>query len=167
MPTKKITDVIVILILLILAVWLSPFILIGVFLYFVYKIQKIIIIKKLLRRVKKEWFPQGKYIFFLYSNSEKWKVYFEKQIIPKLHNKAVVWNWSARQKDGWNENLLEAKILRQFRPIGYFYPMAIVFLLSGEVKVFSFYYQYIKMLKSQADEYNRLEKKFFDTVEAI
>ena len=165
---NKLTDVIIIGIILFFAIWLSPFILIGVVAYLVYRIRKIILQKNLLTQIKKEWFPKGKYILFLYSDSKKWKDYFEKDLTPKIQDKAYIWNWSTRQKDGWNEDIIEAKILKLYRPLGYFYPMAIVFLPSGDIKTFQFYTPYVNMLKSGKDEYNKLEKEFLmlaDTLE--
>lgn len=167
MPAKKIFDIFILFILLILAIWLSPFILIGIFVYFFYLIRRNIITKKLFEEVKREWFPKGKHVFFLYSNSEKWKDYFENELIPKILKKSVVWNWSTRQKDGWNDDILDARILRYFRPVGHFYPMAIVFLPSGEVKIFQFYSSYVQMLKSQKDDYKKLEKEFLGAVATI
>jgi hypothetical protein len=123
--------------------------------------------KKLLKQIKDEWFPRGKYIFFLYSDSKKWKEYFEKELLPKIKDKSQIWNWSTRQKDGWGDNIIEAKILKIYKPLGYFYPMAIVFLPSGEVKIFQFYSPYINMLKSNKDEYAKLEKEFLELANSL
>ncbi|MBU2542412.1 hypothetical protein KJ785_02530 [Patescibacteria group bacterium] len=123
--------------------------------------------KRLLKQIKQEWFPKGKHVFFLYSDSKKWKKYFEKELAPKIQDKAVIWNWSTRQKDGWNEDIIEAKILSLFRPIGYFHPMAIVFLPSGEIKTFQFYTPYINMLKSGKGDYEKIEKEFLALVQSI
>lgn len=151
-------------ILLMLAFWLSPLILIGVVIYLGYRIRRTILKKRILKQIKREWFSQGKYVFFLYSNSRKWKEYFEKELIPKIQDKAVIWNWSTRYEHGWNDELLDAKALRFFRPTGHFYPMAIIFLRSGDVKVFQFYTPYVSMLKSGKDDYQKFEKEFLDFV---
>lgn len=135
--------------------------------YLIYRINKGILRKQLIEQIKAEWFPKGKHVFFLYSNSKKWKEYFEKKLIPKIQDKTVIRNWSTRQKDGWNENLIEAKILSLFRPYGEFYPMAIVFLPSGEVRIFKFYTPYISQLKSGKNNYNKMEKEFLKLVHSI
>lgn len=152
---------------LILAIWLSPFILIGATIYFVYRIRKILNQKKLFEQIKNEWFPNGKYILFIYSDSKKWKEYFENTIISRIRDKAFIWNWSTRQKDGWNDDVIEAKILKLYHPFGYFYPMAIVFLPTGEVKTFQFYSSYVNMLKSGKDEYKKLEKEFLTLADSL
>ena len=165
--TNKVKDVLILGVFLFLAIWLSPFIFIGAGIYLAYRIRKVINQKKLLKQIKEEWFPKGKYIFFLYSDSKKWKDYFEKELVPKIQDKASIWNWSTRQKDGWNDDIIEAKILKLYRPFGYFYPMAIVFLPSGEVKTFQFYTSYVNMLKSGKDEYPKLEKEFLALADSL
>jgi len=163
----KLKEIIILLILVILAFWLSPFIILGGVIYFAYKIRKHFLKKKLLEEINKEWFPKRKHVFFLYSDSKKWKVYFEEELIPKIQDKAYVWNWSNRLEKGWNNDLLEARILKLYRPIGFFYPMAIVFLPDGEIKTFQFYYSYIKMLKSGKDDYKKLENEFLNLISKL
>ncbi len=163
----KIKDIVILGLLLILAIWLSPFILIGVISYLAYRAYKIFLQKKLFKEIRQEWFSKNQHIFFLYSDSKKWKDYFEKEIIPKIQSKASVWNWSTRQKDGWNNNSIEAKILKLYRPIGFFYPMAFVILPSGQIKIFQFYQSYVKMLKSGNEEYKRLEKEFLKLADSL
>ena len=164
---NKIKDIFVLGVLLILAIWLSPFILVGAVIYLIYRIRKAILRKRLLEQIKQEWFSKGRHIFFLYSDSKKWKEYFEQKLVPKIQDKAVIWNWSTRQKDGWNENLIEAKIMSLFRPMGFFYPMAVVFLPSGDVKIFQFYLPYVNKIKSGKDDYNKMEKEFLALVQSI
>lgn len=165
--TKIISKIIVFGLLIILAVWLSPFILIGVFVYLGYIIYRAILRKRILEQIKREWLPKGKYAFFLYSSSKKWKDYFEQELIPKIQSKAIVWNWSTRYQYGWNSDLLEAKVLKLFRPFNRSYPVAIVFLPSNKVRIFEFYTPYIKMLKSQNQnqDYKNLEKDFLNLLE--
>lgn len=158
--SNKVKDVLILGVFLFLVIGLSPFIFIGAGIYLAYRICRMINQKKLLKQIREEWFPKGKYIFFLYSDSKKWKDYFENELVPKIQGKASVWNWSTRQKDGWNDDIIEAKILKPYKLLGYFYPMAIVFLPSGEVKTFQFYTPYVNMLKSGKDEYNKMEKEF-------
>jgi len=154
----------------VLAVWLSPFILIGVFVYLGYFfIYKPIMKRKILQRIKNEWFPKGKYGFFFYSSSRKWRKYFEQNLISKIQSKAIICNRSTRYEHGWKNNSLEAKVLRFFLPSGYSCPVAIVFLPSGAIKIFQFYAPYIKMLKSQNQnqDYKNLEKDFLDLLDSL
>lgn len=160
-------DVLVLGIFLILAIWLSPFILAGAVVYLAYRIRKALRRKRLLEQIKREWFPRGKHVFFLYSDSKKWKDHFEQDLAPKIRDKAVIWNWSTRQKDGWHEDLIEAKILSLFRPRGHFYPMAIVFLASGEVRTFQFSPASINKRTSDKQDDDNMEKEFLALVQSI
>lgn len=163
----KIKDALFLGFLLILVIWISPFILIGAGIYCIYVLRKMIRRKKLLKQIEEEWFPKGTYIFFLYSNSKRWKEYFEKEIVSKIQDKASIWNWSTRQKDGWNKDSIEAKILQLYRPFGYFYPLAIVFLPSGRIKTFQFYASYMNMIKLRKSDYKKLEKEFLELADSL
>lgn len=166
MKSKGIKDFLFLAILIVLAVWLSPLILIGILIYLLYRIRKSYLRKKLLEEIKRKWFLQGKYVFFLYSDSKKWKEYFETELIPKIENKAVIRNWSTRLQDGWT-NDMEGRILKLYKPLGYFYPIAIVFLPNDEIKTFQFYTPYVSMVKSGKDEYKKLEAEFLDLVKTL
>ena len=152
---------------LVLAILVSPFILVVAGIYLVYRIKKVVLRKRLLEQIEQEWFPKGKYIFFLYSNSKKWKEYFEQELIIKIQDKAVIWNGSTRERDGWSKDGIESKILSLYRPRGYFFPMAIVFLPARQVKTFQFYSSYVGRLKSGKDEYQKLEKEFLELADSL
>ncbi|MFH0740020.1 MAG: hypothetical protein V1819_03285 [bacterium] len=166
---KAISTLALFALLLLLAIWLSPFIIIGVFIYLGYIIYRARKRKQIIEQIKKEWFPKGKNAFFVYSSSKKWKSYFEQELIPKIQSKVIIWNWSTRHQQGWNNNLLEAKVLKFFRSFNHIYPLAIVFLPSGKVRIFDFYDSYIKMLKSQNQnqDYKNLEKELSCTFESL
>lgn len=151
-------------VIVILAIWLSPFILICLLIYFGFKIKKYYLRKKLLQKLQQEWFSKGKRIFFLYSDSKKWKDHFEKKVIPKIKKKAVICNWSTRFEEGWDEKNINYQVFKLFKPLGSFCPLAIVFLPDGKIKTFQFYELYIKKLKSNTPEYDRMEKEFFELV---
>jgi len=69
---------------------------------------------RLLRRVKNEWLPQGKFILFVYSDNELWKKYAEENIIPKISQNAIILNWSLR-KDWIKSDSLEAQLFRNLQ----------------------------------------------------
>jgi len=161
---NKLQNTSLILLFLLLAIWLSPFLLVAAAIYLAYRIRRFLQRRALIGRIKDEWFPQGKCVFFLYSDSAKWKDYFEKNLIPSIQDKAIIWNWSTRHDEGWHESLLEAQLLSLFRPEGYFYPIAIVILPDGEVKTFQFYAAYVDQLKAGNNHYDKLEKEFLQLV---
>jgi hypothetical protein len=154
--------------LIVLAVWLSPFILIVVFIFVGYKIQKVYRLKLLLRRISNEWISQGKYCFFLYSNSAKWKDYFEKNLIPQIDSISHVRNWSYRHNEGWVKNSIEKSILDLIpRKEHYYYPIAIIFYPDREPKIFEFYSSYVEMIKNDDKKYKKIEKEFIDAINEI
>jgi hypothetical protein len=163
----KLRDFVILVVIVLLAFWLSPFILLGVVFYLFYRVFKLLQQKKLFARIEKEWFPQSKYVFFLYSDSRKWKEYFESELIPKIQDKASIWNWSTRAQSGWGTDSIEAQIFKLHRPLGRYYPIAIVFIPGGVVKTFQFYTAYVDMIKSGDDRYKSLENEFLALVEAL
>lgn len=148
---------------LVLAIWLSPFlILLLPFLLYRYLSRK----KQrhdVIQQIKREWFSRGKFVFFLYSDSKIWKEYFEKELIPRVKDEAIVWNWSTRLANGWNKELPEAKLLDLFGG-GYLYPTAYLVTPEGEVEIFNFHDAYIRFIKSGKPEYKELESRFLERV---
>jgi len=154
--------------LIVIAIWLSPFILIGFVIFFGYKIQKFYRRNRLLKRISNEWISQGKYCFFLYSNSRKWKDYFEKDLIPKINSVSFIKNWSLRHKEGWVKNSIEKSILDLIpRKEHYYYPIAIIFYPDGKSKIFEFYSSYVKMIKNEDNAYKKIEKEFLVAIEEV
>jgi hypothetical protein len=133
----------------------------------VYLITRYIQRKMLIRQIKQEWFPKGKYVFFLYSSSKKWENYFKNELIPKIQDKSIIWNWSTRYQDGWDSDRFASRILSLYRPETHSYPIAVVFLSSGAVKVFKFYIPYVKMIKSGKPDYKKLEEEFLVFVNSL
>ena len=50
--------------------------------------------------VRLNWYPEKKYVVFVYSDSPNWKEYIEANLLPKVARWAVVLNWSDKVK--WN-----------------------------------------------------------------
>ena len=166
-PFKEVAkSVFFLIIMVILAIWLSPIILVIGILYLGYRIRRFFKRRNVIKKVREVWFPKGKCAFFMYSDSKKWKEYLETELIPQIKDRTAIWNWSTRRKTGWNEDLLDYQVLKLFRGFGYFYPIGIVFLPSGEVKTFQFYDDYFNFLKGKG-EYKNKEKEFVDLVNSI
>jgi len=137
------------------------------FLMLIYSIKRYIQRKILLRQIKHEWFPKGKYVFFLYSSSKKWENYFKNEMIPKIADKSFIWNWSTRHQDGWYRDRFAPKILSLYRPDQHFCPLAVVFLPSGKIKIFEFYLPYVRMIKSSNLAYKSFEDEFLAFVNQL
>lgn len=137
------------------------------FSWLIYIIRKYIQRKMLIRQIKKEWFPKGKYVFFLYSSRKKWEKYFKNELIPKIQDKSTIWNWSTRHQDGWYRDRFAPKILSLYRPDQHFCPLAVVFSPSGAIRIFAFYLPYVKMIKSGSPDYKKFEEEFLAFVNSL
>ena len=68
---------------------------------------------RLLRRVRKEWLPNGKFVLCIYSDNPAWKEYASKNIFPLIKDCAVLLNWS--ENKAWlNSGSLEAELFKNF-----------------------------------------------------
>ena len=83
-------------------------------------------------------YRRGRDVVVVYSESPKWKLYFESQIIPRLEGRSVVLNWSERRD--WPEKYpWETRYVRRFAGDRGFNPCALVFLPNGRIKRVSFF----------------------------
>lgn len=64
--------------------------------------------------VKLLWYPKGKCLLFVYSDSPNWKDHIETNILPKIEKHAVVINWSERSN--WDKKImaLELKVFKHW-----------------------------------------------------
>lgn len=53
-------------------------------------------------RIAITWYPQGRYLLFVYSNSPHWKDYCEHRILSHISSVAVILNWSERAQ--WQQH---------------------------------------------------------------
>jgi len=78
---------------------------------------------------------KGKPILFVYSDSSNWKDYIETKILPRIDAHSIILNWSKRRE--WEARMqFEVKLYDQWTGSGEFSPVAIVFPLTGKVRVF-------------------------------
>ena len=49
------------------------------------------------------WYPKGKSLLFVYSDSPNWKEYIKTNILPNIERRAVILNWSKRSDWSWNK----------------------------------------------------------------
>lgn len=88
-------------------------------------------------QVQRQWFPQGKWILFVYSNSPKWKDDIESTIIPKINSKSIILNWSEHKT--WPKSLASkiffyySKTKKTKNKVSY--PIAIIFKSLSRPKV--------------------------------
>lgn len=133
-------------------------------------------------RVKRSWYPKGKFLLYVYSNSENWKEYIEKNIIPRIKDKAVILNWSER-KEWLDKANLESKIFKHFAGVNKFTwavskrnktgikgteynPIAILYPRKGKVRVLRFFQAFKDYKHGKDIKLKKLEKELFAFVES-
>ena len=128
---EQLLNIILIPIFIVLAIILSPIIIIS-FLrhYFIGLILKY--------RFKKKLIHENKHILFAYSDSPHWKEYIENNIEPVIADKTIFINRS--QDSEWKKNnLLESKVIKHWGGDKEYNPIAIIFPRKGKINVVRFY----------------------------
>ncbi|MFB3884472.1 MAG: hypothetical protein ACE144_04540 [Thermodesulfobacteriota bacterium] len=78
---------------------------------------------------------KGKFILFVHSDSSNWKDYIETKILPHIESYSIVLNWSKRRE--WGTRIsFETKLFDHWAGSGEFSPTALIFPLTGKVRVF-------------------------------
>ena len=127
--------------------------------------------------VKLRWYPQGKNVLFVYSNSPNWKEYIENNILNRISDEAVIINWSERNEWNWKSRCLELKIFKHWtRVTRYshkgkkkwdgreFNPVAITFAPWWKAKVFRFWKAFKNYKHGKDQKLKELESKLFKTL---
>ena len=98
------------------------------------------------------------YVLFVYSNSSIWKDYVEREIIPRIKEKAVILNWSERKS--WRSSL-PTFVFRYFGGQRNFNPIAIVFRPFQTVKTYRFYQAFKKFKHGNPTEVEEIKNGLF------
>jgi len=83
------------------------------------------------------WLPRGSDILFVSSDSPIWHDYMANQVLPLVHDRAVVLNWSERKT--WGRWALSVAIFRHFGGRKEFNPMVLLFRPLHRARVFRFF----------------------------
>ena len=130
--------------------------------------------------VRLRWYPQGKYMLFVYSNSPNWKEYIEANILPRISSYAVVINWSERSKWEWEKKPLEFKVFQHWTGVRrYFFkgkkkwdgrefnPIAIIFVPWWRRKVLRFWQAFKDFKHGKKKSLTNLEAQFFEIIKSV
>ncbi len=157
---------------------LGVFVVLPVIIFFVFPIVFFQILKSLWFAIKVHlyWYPKGKYLLFVYSESPNWKEYIETKILPKISDNAVILNWSEHGK--WNENNLEVQIFRHWAnflqfssrspkkpPWKEFCPLAVTFVPWWHPKSIRFWKAFKDFKHGKKQKLEENEKKLFEILE--
>ena len=112
------------------------------------------------------WWPRGKFIMFVYSNSPIWQGYIESRILPKIQKCAIILNWSERNQ--WaGQFSLAVLALQHFGGYRAFNPLAVVFRPFHRAKVFRFWKPFQDFKHGQSAAIDTLEAEFLEWVDSI
>ena len=135
-----------------LLIILSPVLIIAVFLYLLWGTILYLAI----------WLTRRKpFVIFVYSNSPTWKDYIEKEILPYIQDRAVILNWSERNK--W-KNSLTVLAFRYFGGYRNFNPMGIVFHPFHLVKTYRFFEAFKDFKQGDFKKVEQMKRELFEAL---
>ena len=83
------------------------------------------------------WLPKGKDILLVYSDSPTWREYMTTEILPLVERRAVVLNWSERNK--WSQWSLGVAVFHHFGGGRDFNPLVVLFRPLQRARTFRFW----------------------------
>jgi hypothetical protein len=118
----------------------------------------------LLSAVWLTWIPRRRYAVVVYSNSPVWQDYFEREVIPRLGDRAIVLNWSGRRH--WPLSMA-VMLVRMFGGSREYNPMAMVFEPLRWPRHFRFYRAFRSFKNGDPAEVEKLRSEFFRVLDAL
>lgn len=126
------------------------------------------------------WYPKGKYMLFVYSDSPNWKDYIESNILPRISSHAVIINWSERDKWNWKRKPLELRIFKEWSGARKYYfkgkkawdgkefnPLVVTFIPWWKRKVFRFWEPFKDFKHGKEKPLKDIESELFEILEII
>ena len=110
------------------------------------------------------WCVRGRFVLLVYSDSPVWQEYVEKNILPRLGDRAVVLNWSERSR--WRRTLA-VLAFRYFGGYRKYNPMALVFRPFRFARQFRFYEPFRDFKHGKTESLSKMESELFTSVDAI
>jgi len=109
------------------------------------------------------WNTRGRDVLFVYSDSPIWRAYIERRFLPYLGRRAVVLNWSERNR--WGPSLGPIAF-RFFGGRREFNPLAVVFRPLRRTRTFRFWAAFRDLKHGRPETLQRVESGFFDCIGA-
>ena len=103
------------------------------------------------------WLPKGKDILFVYSDSPIWREYMETRILPLVHERAVVLNWSERKK--WSRLSLGVAVFHHFGGSGDFNPMVVLFQPLRSARLFRFWSVFKELKRGHKEPVEKMRQE--------
>jgi hypothetical protein len=111
------------------------------------------------------WFPRGRRVLFVYSDSPRWKTYLDEHVVPYLPKTAVVLNWSERAR--WSRRSLGVWVFCVWRGERDFNPLAIVVRAWPTPRVFRFGSAFDELERGRREPLRAVEAAFWSTLAAL
>jgi hypothetical protein len=104
------------------------------------------------------WFPRGRSVLLVYSDSVIWKQYFESQVLPVVKDKVLVLNWSGRKR--WRPSIASWAFHHYAGRVD-FNPAAFVFRPFRKVEVLRFYLPFKEFKRGDTAKVDELTARLF------
>jgi hypothetical protein len=107
------------------------------------------------------WCLRGRDILFVYSESPIWRDYIEKQILPHIGERAIVLNWSQRNR--WRVSVARLAF-HHFGGYRQFNPLAVVFRPFRRTRTFRFWQPFRDFKHGNPEALRQMESEFFGLI---
>jgi hypothetical protein len=108
------------------------------------------------------WLPRGKDILLVYSDSPIWHEYMATEVLPLVQKRAVVLNWSERQK--WRRWSIAVAVFHQFGGGREFNPLVVLFRPVRLVRVFRFWSAFKDWKQGYTEPLERLRQELLSAL---
>ncbi len=108
------------------------------------------------------WLSRGKDLLVVYSDSPIWHEYMVTQILPRVQGRAVVLNWSDRNK--WPRWSFRAHVFRYFGGDSDFNPLVVFFRPFRRAKSFRFWLAFKDWKRGNREPVERLRDELFSVL---
>ncbi len=103
------------------------------------------------------WFPRGKDVLLVYSDSPIWHDYMVTEVLPLVQERAMVLNWS--QRSGWRHWSLSVRAFRFFGGDYAFNPMVVLFRPLCRAKTFRFWPAFLEWKHGDREPVEKLRSE--------
>jgi hypothetical protein len=105
------------------------------------------------------WLPKGKDILLVYSDSPIWHDYMATQILPFVQERAIVLNWSERNR--WSRWSLGVAVFHHFGGAGDFNPLIVLFQPLRSARLFRFWSAFKDWKRGYKEPVEKLRQELF------
>jgi hypothetical protein len=109
------------------------------------------------------WLPKGKDILFVSSDSPIWHEYMATQVLPQVRKRAIVLNWSERNK--WSRWSFRARVFHSVGGGREFNPLVVWFRPFRRVRVYRFWPAFKDWKRGYMEPVERLSQELFSTLQ--